>query len=214
MAEYADYWRPTGQHPLIGLVGKAGAGKDTFAEILADAYGFVRVAFADRLRETALVVNPIVVPGDGTGLFPDKRLAEVVAEVGWDIAKREIPEVRRFLQHLGQGLRNTVDPDIWVNLAMEEVDGLAPAPVVVTDVRYVNEVQAIRDRRGVVVRIVRDGAGLDGAAATHNSETELDGLAPDVLIENNGELRHLAEQVFALGRRLAAGTFREYPSGA
>ena len=78
--------------PLIGLVGKKRAGKDTVAATLVEGFGFVRYAFADPLKAASLAADPLVPIWGG-----HHRLSVVVRVLGWERAK-ENPEVRRFLQ--------------------------------------------------------------------------------------------------------------------
>ena len=47
---------------IVGITGYAQHGKDTAAQVLVTEFGFVRVGFADALKELALAVNPIVTP--------------------------------------------------------------------------------------------------------------------------------------------------------
>jgi hypothetical protein len=70
------------------------------------------------------------------------------------------------------------------------------AGVVIPDVRFPNEVDAIEKAGGRVVRIVRPGAGLAGSAAHHVSETALDGVAIPY-IHNGGTLDDLRVSVGA-----------------
>jgi hypothetical protein len=72
--------------------------------------------------------------------------------------------------------------------------------VAVPDVRFLNEVQAIKQAGGKVIRISRPGAGLDGAGALHTSETEQAGLPDsmfDQVIQNTGTLEELRAAVQA-----------------
>lgn len=75
---------------LIGLCGYPGVGKDEVAKYLVTRYEFCRVAFADAMRDDLYKLNPII----GSVW----RLADLVDTVGWDVAKRMFPEVRRLLQ--------------------------------------------------------------------------------------------------------------------
>lgn len=162
----------TGRHtspPLIGLTGRKRSGKDTLAGFLVRDHGFVRVAFADPLKDAALAVNPIVdTDVDGHPV----RLQEAVSDLGWEEAK-EIREVRRTLQELGVAIR-AIDDSFWVDAAMREVARLRAQgiPVVITDVRFPNEADAIQALGGRIVRVTR--AGLD-TSDTHVSETAMDG---------------------------------------
>lgn len=156
---------------IIGLCGHYGSGKDEAAKALVER-GWVRVAFADPLREMALAIDPYVVVGDREsgekGIDPDKlagavvvyggffvRLSSLVAVYGWDVAKK-IADVRRFLQRLGtEGVRNHIGNDTWVQVAERSMP--ADKNVVFTDVRFANEAAMIRERGGQVVRLYRPG---------------------------------------------------------
>ena len=175
--------------PLIGVMGKKRSGKDTFASFLVDGYGYKRVAFADPLKEALLKVDPIIaerVPGVDYG--PEIRLSREVERIGWEEAK-EIPEVRRLLQSYGVTIRS-YQPDFWLNLALAQahVEWLQGNPVVITDVRFPNEADAIKKAGGLLVRVVRPGLASDD---THESETALDDYIHDLLIPNDRDLNWL-----------------------
>lgn len=69
-----------------------------------------------------------------------------------------------------------------------------PRGVVIPDVRFRNEVDAIRAAGGKIWRVSRFGAGLQGAAAKHQSETELDTIPLELFtqqVSNNSTLEAL-----------------------
>lgn len=175
-------------YPHIGLVGRKRVGKDTAARFLAGEFGYERMAFADPLRELAAKINPWV------GWF-DWRYEKALSECGYDEAKEKFPEIRRVLQALGVGVREMLGEDTWVQELLERVDR-APgaAPIVVTDVRFANEAQALRKEGFVLVRIVRDTGEVD----YHVSETEQDGISVDVTIINNASLDALHAELSTL----------------
>jgi len=176
----------------IALIGRARTGKDTVAAHLI-AKGFTRVAFADPLKVAALNINPYVPTTYGVTV----RLQSLIADVGWEFAKDNYPEVRRLLQHTGQTVRD-IDRGFWVRAAMRVLDDQWQ-PVVVSDTRYPNEADALRKRGFRLVRILRPSAGLmtDGASQ-HSSETAMDYYPADDVIRNDGTLDHLYAQVDAL----------------
>ncbi|USL85070.1 putative deoxynucleotide monophosphate kinase [Arthrobacter phage SWEP2] len=189
---------------LIGMIGKKRSGKDTFAHGLP---GYTRVAFADPLRQAALALDPIVgrpaLPGQ---LAPqrDVRLSDVIDALGWERAKDYVPEVRRVLQRLGTESIRTLDPDFWIRAGMAtaaKVDG----PVVVTDCRYPNEAQAIKDAGGVLVRVVRSSQVDDGDA--HPSETALDDYPVDFMVYNDDTIEHLQEVAAYVAQLVADDVF-------
>lgn len=186
---------------LIGLMGYAQTGKDTTANVLVEHHGFTRVAFADKLREVAYALDPIVAYTDrgawGTDVLAPLRLQDVVDQHGWDYAKTRYPEVRALLQRLGTEAGRQVlspalfgDDSIWVRAALDGLHG--DSHWVITDVRFPNEAQAIRERGGWLWRIERNGTGpVNG----HASETALDDTPADWIVPNNGTLDDLARNV-------------------
>lgn len=193
---------------LIGLIGRAGAGKDTFAAALAPL-GYQRVAFADALKASAYSADPLV---ELAPYGPVRRLSYVVDAVGWDDAKTRYPDVRRFLQRHGVAMRDAV-PGCWVDIARRKIDALIAAGnhVVVTDVRFADEVAMIQQADGLVVSIHRPGAGLAGDNAAHVSETGVDTFIPDMLIANTGTLDDLARDA-EFAHRVATGSRNPQPS--
>ena len=169
----------TPNYNLIGLIGYAQSGKDTFASILVEKYGYSRIAFADKIRDFLYGINPMV------GCSPTGYLQDLVNLVGWDKAKQE-PQVRRLLQDLGISARELIDEDIWVNAALSNVD--ANDRIVITDVRFENEAAMIKSMGGQLWRIKRSGVGpVNG----HVSESEMGGYKVNQIFVNNGSLEEL-----------------------
>lgn len=180
-------WR-NGLPPIVGLVGKKRSGKDTFAQRLVDEHGFVRIAFADALRDCALYLDPIVGTEDDAGREP-LRLSRLVDRDGWEAAK-DCGEVRRTLQNFGIGIRR-LDPEFWIGTALSRLPEHDGRPVVITDVRFRNEAQAIKEqphRMGWLVRITRPGMDRSD---THVSEVEQDSIAVDAEICNDQNVEQL-----------------------
>ena len=204
-------WPPrTRPHALVGIAGYAQSGKDTAAKELVE-HGWVRAGFADALRAFAVAINPVI-PVSGrarvalarkhpgtpwevvrTILVGNVRLAELVNTWGWDVAKVTVPEVRALMQRIGtEGGRKVLGGDIWVRTLL---DRLPDAPVVITDVRFHNEVDAIEAAGGMVIRIARPGIGPVNA---HPSETEIDQRAFAHIITNDGTIADLRASIAAI----------------
>ncbi|SCL32953.1 hypothetical protein GA0070616_4598 [Micromonospora nigra] len=180
--------------PLVGMMGRARAGKDTVAARLVEAHGFRRYAFADALREAALIADPLVIPIGTVGM--SVRLSELVAEVGWEGAKAH-REVRRTLQQFGIGIRH-LDPHFWVNVVMDEVRHRSQ-PVVITDVRFPNEADAVEIMGGALWRVVRPG---QDESDQHVSEVALSDRRADATLTNDSDVHSLMKEVDALALRL------------
>jgi hypothetical protein len=185
--------------PLIGLMGQKRSGKDTVAGFLTADHGFVRLAFADALRDALLKVDPYVGRGD-------LRVSDLIGAVGWEGVKGSPagPEVRRLLQEFGVAVR-AVREDAWVAVVMRDAATIreggpgTPSPVgrsvVVTDVRFPDEAAAIRAAGGVIVEVRRPGLPDDDG---HVSEHAWRGIEPRFVIENSGTLDDLRERATTL----------------
>lgn len=179
---------------IIGLAGYARSGKDEAAKGL-ELFGFQRVAFADKLREFAYRLNPIVGAeglawGDNVRFV---RLQTIIDLWGWNGYKETQygAEIRELLQRLGTECgRQLISDTIWIDAALG--DSHIGYNVVVTDVRFPNEFDAIKERGGYVVRITRDGVG---PANAHPSETALDGFDFDFVLDNNGTIAELHHRI-------------------
>lgn len=184
---------------ILGLCGLAGSGKDTAAEALVDD-GWVRVAFADAIREGLLAIDPIVGSGADCVCW---RISDYVESGGWDGAKRN-PEVRFLLQRYGtEGGREVHGDDCWLNIGRRKiVEALAAGKcVVVTDVRFANEAELIHELGGQVVKVLRPSSGLSGSNSAHASE-RLDFVSDRVLVNDStiSSLHERIRRVAALGR--------------
>lgn len=163
---------------LIGLLGKKRSGKNTAAEGLGQ--GWTSVAFADALRDTVLRVDPQMCTG--TSVEP---LSTVIDRLGWEDAKDTFPEVRRLLRDTGAAFR-AVRPDIWVEIVLDAIAAV-DGPVVVTDVRFPNEYEALLAAGARLVRVVRPGLPADD----HPSETALDDHPVHATVVNDSTVRKL-----------------------
>lgn len=182
---------------LIGLTGKAGAGKNEAANALTKI-GWKQDAFADRMRTAMLALDPWVFDFDG-----GVRLSVLVNHLGWDEAKRNHPEVRRLLQKFGtEAGRDIHGKDCWVDALFRDLDINGPhltPPMVVTDVRFDNEALAINKRGGIVIEIVRPGLEeLAQGNSAHASEAGLSRSLIDYTIENNGTIEMLHGNVLVV----------------
>lgn len=163
---------------LIGITGIARSGKDEFGLALAK-YGFKRTAFA-----SALKVAVAYIANEETNLYFADDTKEEYTEA--------LKTTRRMaLQKVGSAVRASLGPDTWVRRVIRAWDAQGNPPTVVTDLRFANEAQAIRERGGIIVRITRPGSGLTGEAAAHESEAGLPDDMVDVEIVNDGTLSEL-----------------------
>jgi hypothetical protein len=177
---------------IIGLSGYARSGKDEAAKALIEA-GFIRLAFADKLREVLYALNPYVV--DDTG-YEHVNLQTVIDDYGWD-GYKETPwgsEIRRLIQRLGtEAGRQTLWDSIWVDATMNQI--IPGQNYVITDVRFPNEANAVKQAGGRVWRIERPGVG---PANTHASEVSLDDWDFDIVVANDVTIEEYHNKIRAV----------------
>ena len=135
----------------------------------------------------------------------DKETYEAEKRTNWQTAyKRELTP-RLLLQLIGTDCgRNIIHPNIWINSTMNSYDYIqkwinvgskAILPNwIITDVRFPNEADAIKQREGINIRLQR-GGDSDIDTKQHESETDLDNYEFDYIIDNNGTIEALIEQV-------------------
>lgn len=148
----------------VALSGKAGCGKSTIAKNLVKYHGFVRMSFATRLKEIS------------KELFPARMSAPK-------------EEHRKTLQLFGCFCR-LIDPNCWVQIVVNQIHALDR--VVIDDVRFVNEIQALKKLSFNLIRIERSDelrkAWGYNVLDPHPSERDLDIVERwDLLIFNNGK---------------------------
>lgn len=119
---------------------------------------------------------------------------------------------RLILQLLGTECgREIIHPNLWVNSLFADYVGIPQVGVgitenndykypnwIITDMRFPNELQAVKDRGGITIRVNRPGVIMNGIgynANEHPSETALDYAEFDYIIDNNGTIEELIEKV-------------------
>jgi len=178
------------QTVVVAIFGTRGSGKD----VLARAYvrqGYAHLKFAAPLKDAVQRLFG----------FTDAQV-HGAPELGQTGDPRELPSAwgpspRRVLQFVGtelfqHGLAKLlpgVGRDFWARSLVESVKLAGHDRVVVSDMRFPHELEALR-AEGWTVRAVRvrraGGLREDDDASLHASETELDAILPDAVVENDG----------------------------
>jgi hypothetical protein len=140
---------------IIGFVGLIGSGKDTAADYLVNFYEFRRDSFANTLKDAVAYVFS----WDRTlleGRTAEARKWREQVDPWWS-NRLNIPDLtpRWVLQYWGTDvLRKGFHDDIWI-ASLENKMRKTEDNIVISDVRFPNEINAIHNANGLVVRIKR-----------------------------------------------------------
>jgi dephospho-CoA kinase len=172
---------------LIGICGKAGAGKDTIGDYLVKKHNFKKIALADPIKR---LVKDVFVLDDNTVYDRVEREKELDNWKGWS--------VRKLLQFIGTELfRNNIDDSIWVKSLWYRIKSDSSNNYVVTDIRFPNELQYFKDnaKEGefLCIKVIREGCNGNVGLAGHASEAH--DLKGDIELINDGSMEDLYEKV-------------------
>lgn len=155
---------------VVGLCGLAGAGKSTCALWLQER-GYQRIRFAGPLKKMLWSL--------GLG---ERHTDGDLKEVPHRLLNGRTP--RQAMQWLGtEWGRSMFGDDFWTNIWLQTAEAILPyQPVVVDDLRFDNEAQAVHALGGVVIKIECPWAGAASSAA-HSSESGVSQY--DVIVRND-----------------------------
>lgn len=204
---------------IIGICGLIGSGKDTIADYLCNFEEFRRESFASTLKDAVAAVfgwDRILLEGR------TKEAREWREQVDpWWAERLSIPNLtpRWILQHWGTEVcRKAFHDDIWI-ASLENKLRSSKDNVVISDCRFPNEILSIKRAGGRIVRVVRgpepewyrfaemvnqkSSPTLELSWAqvkldkfnVHVSETAWIGTEFDHVIDNNGSIQDLYDQV-------------------
>jgi hypothetical protein len=140
---------------IVGFVGLIGAGKDTAADYLVNYHEFRRDSFANTLKDAVAAVfgwDRVLLEGR------TKEAREWREHIdGWWATRLGIPHLtpRWILQHWGTEVcRHGFHDDIWIS-SLENKMRKTSDNIVISDVRFGNEIRAIHAAGGIVVCVSR-----------------------------------------------------------
>jgi hypothetical protein len=206
---------------IIGFVGFIGSGKDTAADYLVNFHGFRRDSFANTLKDAVAAVfgwDRILLEGRTNEARDWREQVDT-----WWADRLKMPNLtpRLMLQLWGTEVcRNGFHDDIWI-ASLENKMRKTKDNIVISDVRFPNEINAIHNAGGIVVRVKRGpepewfqdavnaNAGPQNMSwlisktkleklGIHASETSWVGGKIDIEVDNNDSMDHLFEQLKSL----------------
>ena len=203
---------------IIGIVGFIGSGKDTVADYLVNFHRFKRESFANSLKDAVSQVfgwdRELL-----EGRTQESREWRETRDEWWSKRLKKDITPRYVLQYWGtEVIRKGFHDDMWV-ASLEHRLLNTKNDIVITDCRFPNEIKAIRAAGGRVMRIKRGpeprwfdeavsmnrgpARNMNWALSTqkieklkvHASETAWVGQKFDVVLNNDGTIEELYQQI-------------------
>lgn len=170
---------------LIGLSGRAGTGKDTVRKMLQDV-GYTGFALADPIRS---MLRDLLVKSGISDQYIDQR----------EFKEAIIPELgvsyRHMAQSLGTEWGRSLQSDFWLRIAgsyLADQIAMGGSHFCISDVRFYNEAEWVREQGGVIWRVERDEVA---PVREHASELQMASIEADTVIDNNGTVGDLHRAV-------------------
>lgn len=211
-------------HHIIALCGYAGVGKDTVADLLVTQLNFRKLAFADALRgevSEGFGVDMRCLVDPSTKNWPMGALALYRADpnfhnamiAGWAEGSVQIEDgtrervitaprsPRQILQWWGTEYRRKQDPNYWTRQLTARITAYqrnGERRFVITDCRFDNEADTVRALGAHIWQVKRPDVDASTSRENgHASTNDGSAFAPDVIINNCHDIRHLQHLVLA-----------------
>lgn len=184
---------------LIGVSGRAGAGKDTVSDYFVSKYGFKKIALADPIKR---LVKDIFVLDDHTVYDRVAREQPLPQWNNWS--------VRRLLQFIGTELfREKIDDGIWVKSLHYRVKSDPKNNYIVSDVRFPNELEYLSKNCEdfFSIKVKRDGC--DGVVGLKGHASEAFDLEANYTLENNSSFEDLYNKLDKIYEEFMLDKFRK-----
>lgn len=168
---------------VIGLTGPIGCGKSTAAAHL-ETKGYERIKMAGALKDMMRVIG-----------MTDAHIEGDLKEVPSALLCGKTP--RFAMQTIGtEWGRDIIGNDIWCNIWTAKALHVLRSHsfgVVCDDVRFANEVEAVKSVGGIIIEIVRPGCERSASHASESFE-----ISADIKIMNDGSIENLVKNLDAL----------------
>lgn len=196
---------------LIGISGLIGEGKDTAADYLVKHHDFIKLKFADKLKDAVAELFDIsrdMLEGD----TPDSRTFRNKPDEFWSNELGCSVTPRFMLQQFGtECMRLGFYDGIWISIIKKKIIDNPEQNFVISDLRFPNEAKIIKSLGGVAWRIskgtepewwdhftlINTSTDVPDAkwSDIHVSETAMAGYHFDKFLDNSGTLEYLFSQL-------------------
>ena len=207
---------------IIAVTGLKGSGKDTTADYIIKNYdNWEKDSFAGTLKDAISAIfgwNRKMLAGE----TPEDRIIREKPDEFWSNKLGYEATPRNIMQKIGTDvLRNNFDKNIWI-YSLEHKIANTNKNIIITDCRFKNEIDALRNLGAIIIRLERDplpnwfkkveeigklyynGAHflvdpyqqIDELQNIHQSEWDWIGYDnPDYILKVNGDFTYLYNQI-------------------
>lgn len=179
---------------------KKQCGKDTFADILVKEHKFIRIAFADRVKELVVILlNSMGGKINGRKITLEDCYKNKETPLSLPHTSIDRP-LRYYLQTFGtEYVRNCINLNYWIDYVINKIrKEYKGTNVVVPDCRFPNEVITMQQAFGInkvkTIRIKRK-TGFKDSHSSENAITKWADSRFNYIIDNNGTIEDLKNQV-------------------
>ena len=127
---------------------------------------------------------------------------EQVASLGMMVHRKGVMTAREVLQYVGTDMFRKMNSDVWLDSLFRRIKKDNAELALVSDVRFENEVQSIKDQEGFVIGLTRSPYG---SSDEHSSESEVTSAIQmcSAVIENEGmDLSQQNQSIYAAVKHL------------
>lgn len=177
---------------LIGLLGRKRVGKDTVADYLINNYNFTKHAFAHPIKEILKIMfdfseHQLNIDkekiDDRWGISPRIAMQQFGTDFVRDDICKYIPNIKN----------NLYGETLWIKLFRIWYEKNKDKDIIISDVRFLDEIEVIKSLGGIIIKINRDTNQVDN----HKSESKIDTYDKKLIdheIDNNSNLNDLYSQ--------------------
>lgn len=189
---------------IIGLTGISGSGKSTIANILQKKYNFTELSFADTLKDACKIIFNL----SQKQLYGTQSEKEMI-DPFWGVSPRQIFQTvgtKLFREELPRHLPSL--SNIWIKNMETRISLIENNyDIVISDVRFQDELDYIKNRGGVILRVTNSNV-LIRKCHEHKSEKEIINLVGiDYEINNHGSIEELIKTIDTIMIKLSQKTW-------
>ena len=189
---------------IIGLCGSKGSGKDTFADYLVNTEGYIKIAFADYIRNSLKVLFD----------WDDEKFKQTNKEVDdeyWGVSPRKMMQ-EMGTEFLREHCNNIISQDFKlydgtvykstfhikrlnydINKFYQNCGNTEALKIIISDIRFQDELDYVKNLGGTIINIDRPTKEKNDFS-NHSSETQkLNNI--DIHLINDNDLSHYIKKI-------------------